>query len=221
VAAGSVAARVQGSPRQPYDVWIEVPVIWPEDWARVERALATQALFSAKLLAGEMPPEIEDVFGDLGLWLFPTWSRDLRMECSCPDWAVPCKHLAATFYVLAEAFDADPFLIFTWRGRTRHDFLEGLRQLRSETVAPDGCQPGAGLSVAEDKPLTECLDAFWDCPADLPALGHRPPAPVPGLVLRQLDRPGITVRGRNLVDLLGPAYEAMAASAERRATTAD
>ena len=41
------------------------------------------------------------------------------MRCSCPDSEVPCKHLAATFYLLAEAFDEDPFLILRWRGRDR------------------------------------------------------------------------------------------------------
>jgi len=221
VAAGSVAARVQGSRRKPYDVWIELPVIWPEDWADVEHALAAQALFSAKLLAGEMPPEIEDVFDDLGLWLFPTWSHDLHMECSCPDWAVPCKHLAATLYVLAEAFDTDPFLIFAWRGRTKDDFLAGLRRARGAAATPGGHE--LALFAAEERPLTESLDTFWGSPADLYAISQPPPAPAtaPDLVLRQLDRPGITVRGRDLVDLLGPAYEAMACAAERRATTAD
>ena len=74
-------------------------------WRGVLRGLAGQALFRAKLLAGEMPHEIEDVFAEAGMPLFPrlaaTWTC-LR----CPDWGVPCKHLAAVCYVLAEEFDA-------------------------------------------------------------------------------------------------------------------
>ncbi len=50
--------------------------------------------------------------------------------CSCPDWENPCKHMAAVYYLLAEAFDADPFLIFAWRGRTKSELLSGLRARR-------------------------------------------------------------------------------------------
>jgi len=218
VAAGSVAARVQGSRRAPYDVWIELPVIWPEQWADIEEALTSQALFSAKLLSGEMPPEIEDVFDDLGLPLFPTWSHELHLECSCPDWAVPCKHLAATFYVLAESFDTDPFLIFAWRGRTRDDLLAGLRRHRGTAAAtPCAGEPRSpALFAAEDQPLADNLDGFWSFYADLAATAQRPRAAAlaSDLVLRQLDQPNITVRGRNLVELLGPAYQAMATAAE-------
>src|SRR6266545_4239439 len=116
VAAGTVSARVQGSRARPYRVSIGLARFGGAEWARVESALAARALYSAKLLAGEMPREIEEVFASCGLSLFPGRAQDLAMSCSCPDWAVPCKHIAATFYLLAEAFDADPFLILAWRG---------------------------------------------------------------------------------------------------------
>src|SRR6266542_987333 len=117
VAAGTASARVQGSRARPYRVSIGLARFAEADWARVESALAARAVYSAKLLAGEMPREIEEVFASCGLSLFPERARDLAMSCSCPDWAVPCKHIAATFYLLAEAFDADPFLILAWRAR--------------------------------------------------------------------------------------------------------
>ena len=99
-------------------------------WTRIEQALASQALFRARLLAGEMPTQIEEVFAAADAPLFPTRSSDLAMSCSCPDWGVPCKHIAATFYLLAEAFDADPFQILHWRGRDRETLLANLRTLR-------------------------------------------------------------------------------------------
>lgn len=176
IAAGSVAARMQGSRRTPYDVWIGLAVIWPEQWADIEDVLTSQALFSAKLLAGEMPPEIEDVFDDLGLPLFPTWSHELNMECSCPDCAVPCKHLAATFYVLAESFDTDPFLIFAWRGRTRDDLLPGC----AGTAAPLQ-QRLARVSRAAPRsspPRTSRSPISWTASgAPLPTWPPRPSAP--------------------------------------------
>ena len=105
--------------------------------AKAEIALSEQALPSAKLLAGEVPPELEEIFADAGAPLFPRSVRDLEQRCSCPDREVPCKHLAATFYLLAEAFDADPFLILRWRGRERGQLLARLRELRSESDPGD------------------------------------------------------------------------------------
>jgi len=130
VTPGKVTASVQGSRPSPYEVAIGLKPFPTRVWTRVEDTLAAQALFSAQLLAGEMPHEIEDVFASAGTPLFPETVADLKMSCSCPDWSVPCKHLAATFYLLAEAFDADPFQILYWRGRDRESLLDRLRVLR-------------------------------------------------------------------------------------------
>ena len=127
LAAGKVTARVQGSRPQPYRVTITVLPLTAAQWREVESRLAAQALFRARLLAGEMPAEIEQVFADGGTPLFPASARDLTMNCNCPDWGVPCKHLAAVCYVLAEAFDDDPFAMLAWRGKGRDDLLAALR----------------------------------------------------------------------------------------------
>ena len=127
LAAGKVAARVQGSRPQPYQVTITVAPLTTAQWNEVESRLAAQALFRARLLAGEMPAEIEQVFADAGTPLFPESARDLTMHCNCPDWGVPCKHVAAVCYVLAEAFDDDPFAMLAWRGKARADLLAALR----------------------------------------------------------------------------------------------
>ena len=131
ITAGAVRAQVQGSRPKPYAVVIGLAPFSELVWAKVEVALSEQALFSAKLLSGEMPPGLDEVFASAGAPLFPQALGDLTMKCSCPDYAVPCKHLAATFYLLAEAFDADPFQILAWRGRGRDDLLARLRKLRS------------------------------------------------------------------------------------------
>src|SRR5262249_29560519 len=111
VAKGEVTARVQGSRPKPYDVTIEVKTLTAGEWDRLVLALSGQALFVAKLLAGEMPQDIEQVFTEAGLSLFPQKSRDLLTDCSCPDWSNPCKHVAAVYYLLGEEFDRDPFLL--------------------------------------------------------------------------------------------------------------
>ena len=140
---GKVTAQVQGSRVRPYDVRIGVLPLTTPQWRRVQDRLASQALFRAKLLAGEMPHEIEAVFADCGTPLFPRSAADLEMHCSCPDWEVPCKHLAAVCYVLAEAFDDDPFALLAWRGKERDELLTALR---------GKTEPAAGSPAAGTRP---------------------------------------------------------------------
>jgi uncharacterized Zn finger protein len=111
---GVLLAKVQGSRYSPYRVRIRGKVLSEHQWRRVEKAMAAQALPLAKLLAGEMPRDIEELFASCKLTLFPRSKRELTATCDCPDWENPCKHVAAAYYILAERFDEDPFLIFAW-----------------------------------------------------------------------------------------------------------
>jgi uncharacterized Zn finger protein len=204
---GRVIARVQGSRPQPYKVSIGVLPLTTSQWRAVEEQLASQALFRAKLLAGEMPAEIEAVFAECGTPLFPRSASDLDMRCSCPDWEVPCKHLAAVCYVLAEAFDNDPFGMLAWRGRTRQDLLAALRR-----GGPQGSAAPAG--VPED-PLEGRLADFWSPGLSLARLRALAAPAVttgsPDLLLRMFEPPPLTVRGKSLRDVLAPAYDRLAA----------
>lgn len=200
-----VVAQVQGSRPEPYRVRIAVKAFSDREWLRIEEALAQQALFAAKLLAGDMPADIEDVFTQLGLRLFPATLRELSMDCSCPDWEVPCKHLAATCYLLAESFDADPFEILAWRGRGRTELLERLRRLRDgglRSPDPVNLEPDTAR-------LDDAIAEFWlpGPPPEQPV--GEPPALRPDALLDQLDPIGISVGGRELADVLRPAYQAL------------
>lgn len=199
-----VIALVQGSRPTPYKTRIAIKAFTNPEWQRIEHALAGKALYAAKLLAGEMPADIETLFASLGLRLFPSSSRELTMDCTCPDWEVPCKHLAATCYLLAESFDNDPFGILAWRGRGREDLLDRLRMLRGATRATES------RAREEAPPLTKCLDTFWQrhTTSNL-NLGDPTAAVRTDAVLDQLDAVPITVRRANLVDLLRPAYLAL------------
>jgi uncharacterized Zn finger protein len=221
VGPGLAAARVQGSRVRPYKVDIAVAALSEKDWRRAEDAMASQAIFLASLLAGEMPRTIEEAFAECRLSLFPARLGDLRTSCSCPDWANPCKHIAAALYILAERFDEDPFLIFTWRGRPKEVLLENLRLLRADPEDA-GAEAGPPPGDEEAPPLEDCLDRFWQAGSELSSLRVRPvAAETPDALLRQLDPPRITVRRRDLVELIGPAYPEMAAGAERRAMGAE
>jgi uncharacterized Zn finger protein len=199
---GRVTGRVQGSRPQPYEVTIEIAAFDEAQWTAVTEALGGQALYRAALLAGEMPHEIVELFAAHELPLFPD---RLDIRCSCPDWGVPCKHGSAVLYVLAEAFDDDPFLVLAWRGRDRDRLLDALRGTPEPLAAIDP------LAVGEE-PLESRLADFYTPAISLSRLRERPSglATPPELLLRALDPPPVRVRHIPLADLLRPAYRALA-----------
>jgi uncharacterized Zn finger protein len=211
VEPGTVTAVVQGSRPTPYRVSIALQVFDDDVWQRVETALAAEALGAAKLLAGELPPHVEDVFAAADAPLFPARVRDLAMRCSCPDAAVPCKHLAAAFYLLAERFDADPFQILLWRGRSRDALLATLRTLRTGTATTAAALPevpvltGAARVLADMTEPDVELERFWYPPVPL---AEPEPAAVAGrdLLLRQLATPPPALGGRDLLAALRGWY---------------
>lgn len=221
IEAGRVQARVQGSRRKPYEVTIRVRPLKPEDWDRVEAAMAEQAIFLAKLLAGEMPQNIEEAFRACGVTLFPAATQEMFTACTCPDWVNPCKHVAATYYILAERFDEDPFLIFTWRGRSKDDLLEHLRALRGAAGPEDGDDEAAPEVLPEPQPVSlphgTDAAAFFRSGVDLSTPRADLHAPeMPDTLLRLVGRSPTFLHRVNLAELLAPAYSVMSREAARR-----
>lgn len=207
---GAVTAAVQGSRARPYQVRIGLPALGKADWAQVIEALAADAWFAAKLLAGEMPPDIEEVFTAAGIALFPASMRELSLDCSCPDWGVPCKHLAAVFYLLAEAFDEDPFLVLAWRGRDQAALLDALAAHRSGGAVADRTE-----EEAPGPALADQLDHFWQRGA--PPAREQIPQMAVDAILDQLPTVELAVRGAELPELLRPVYRALALEVEHDA----
>lgn len=137
VRPGQLLAQVQGSRRTPYLVTVDASPATEAQWASVDAALGARVVFAARLLAGDVPIELESVFDDARVALFPRRWADLRAHCSCPDSANPCKHIAAVLYVFADQLDADPWLLLAWRGRTRDQVLAALGAVGSRPVAAD------------------------------------------------------------------------------------
>jgi uncharacterized Zn finger protein len=215
VRPGVVTSTVQGSRPQPYQVSIGFAVLPEEAWQAVESALESQALYRAQLLAGELPGELEQLFADAGAPLFPASQRELSMRCTCPDVAVPCKHIAATFYLLAERFDDDPFELLLWRGRTRADLLADLAagavHEGTSDGTPDAAEPRGALRVLVDLPdvdVRAALDRFWLPPVPLPPAPPTLDAPV-DLVVRQLPDPPPALGGRDTLEALAALYLAL------------
>ncbi len=144
-----VKALVQGTAAQPYKVSLALDTFTDEQWGFVIEEMSQRAIFTAKLLAGEMPQNIEEAFIASGLSLFPFSKFDIHSRCTCPDPVNPCKHIGAVYYLLAEYFSQDPFILLQLRGRTKQSILEDLRQMRSAGSEADGSESkGANILQA-------------------------------------------------------------------------
>lgn len=194
IAAGRVTAQVQGSSPRPYKVSITVKQLTPAEWQQAKAALQERAAFGAKLLAGEMPQNIEEAFTAAGVSLFPATLKDLETDCSCPDWSNPCKHIAAVYYLLGEEFDRDPFLLFKLRGQTREELTGGLTGVAEEILPPE--------------PLPSTAEEYWLTPEIPPECwGEVAAPPVNAGILKRLGRFPLWRGPSPLDEALAPAYQ--------------
>jgi uncharacterized Zn finger protein len=182
---GRATASVQGSRKDPYAVTIRVKPLSPAQWERVGVELREEARFAAKLLASEMPEDVEEAFARAGVSLFPRGKGELTTECSCPDWSNPCKHIAAVYYLLGEEFDRDPFLVFRLRGLSREGLVALLGSGTATTLRASPVERGRALgAVPGAPPLPADPAAFWTG-GETPASEHvRVPDAAAALVRR-------------------------------------
>ena len=208
IGKGEIKAKVQGSRPSPYAVTIRLKPLAAKQWSAVAKAVSGQAIFASKLLAGEMPHEIEEAFSTAKVSLFPARHSDLETNCSCPDWSNPCKHIAAVYYLLGEEFDRDPFLLFRLRGMERSEFVT----LLGETPAPSE----AGGAAAPPEPLPASPAGFWSAPEPPPdLLGSAPTAPAGAALARRLGKFPFWRGGEDLMEYLETVYARASAHAAR------
>jgi uncharacterized Zn finger protein len=132
VSPGEIQARVHG--RKTYNVTLGLPALASTQWEKALERIRLETRFVASLLAGEMPQGLDETFREAGASLYPRVPKELQTHCDCPDWANPCKHVAAVCYVMAEALDRDPWLLFDLRGKTREDVLAALQATGGEEI---------------------------------------------------------------------------------------
>jgi len=214
---GVVVARVQGSRSKPYKVTIRLLHFNNLQWERIFKVLSGKALFAAQLLSGEMPPDIEEAFAAARINLFPTRAGDMITECSCPDWANPCKHIAAAHYILGNRFDEDPFLLFRLRGRTQEQVLEGIRRYRTSQIQQEESLPERDIPLEEDADEVEestfedpgSLEHFWHMQSALDDFSvsiKSPDIPLP--IFRRLGEPDIA-REESMERMLEDSYNSV------------
>ena len=184
VTRGQVLARLEGGLAMPRTVSIRLAPLSDAEWERVLAAMAAEARYSAQLLSGEMPDGIEAVFDAAGTSLLPRTKEGFSLACSCSEarrGLGPCKHAAAVCFVLGERFDADPFLVFELRGRTRNQISASLRARRTIGALQEAPAPSVPVPSPDDE-TPRVPAGFWTCPggtAELEGLEARVAAPGP------------------------------------------
>jgi hypothetical protein len=197
VDAGMVAAQVQGSRPKPYLVTATLAVPGDEQWGSILDAMRAKMGFVARLLDGEVPADLEQVFADAGISLFPAAWTDIRAKCSCPDWENPCKHIAAVLYVLADRLDSDPWLVLLLLGREKEELLDVLTGAGSNP-------PVAGLEVAPWWPFGPGpVPVDYQAEAATPVYTRLGP---PDAVLDSMEPLVVEVGPSTFVELLRPLY---------------
>jgi len=200
-----------------YNLEIQLQAIPPAAWRGIVERLAANAGWLSRLLLGEVPEDIETAFRAAGYTLLPYRAQDLKGHCSCPDYANPCKHIAGTYYHVAQLIEQDPFLLFQLRGLSRDALHRELvktplgkalsAQLRADDQPPTP-QPRSHRYPPAPMVPGEAVDlhGFWHggtLPQDLP----EPPPAIPALLLRREgDRPAFWTRDNSFIEAMGEIY---------------
>ena len=202
-----VAAKVQGSRVRPYKASITLTPYSKRATEFLTQKLTSKHIYIAQLLSGEMPENLERVFKNAGLSLFPEKYNDLTTTCSCPDYSNPCKHIAAVFYLMAEAFDQDPFLLFTLRGIDKEEFLKKIGYKR-QTAGGDEPQ-------ALPEPLPSDHGTFWGyTPLPDPLFTHTSPV-VHASMAKRLGAIPYWRSSKNFISIMETTYARASLFAEK------
>jgi len=165
-------------------------------WQKVIQKLSQRASFIARLLLNEIPENIETVFAEAGVHLLPNDYKDFKVACNCPDYAVPCKHIAGVCYRLAGQFDNDPFLLFEMRGLAPEKLLHELANSPLGKVLSDakGSAPVELMSVdsfytrpvIKELPQQISLKSFWHGQQPLPkSIEPSQVATIPAMLIKK------------------------------------
>ena len=170
IAHGEVKAAVQGAEQKPFDVSIKFKPAPKTKWKKVADHIGNKAIYTAKLLTGEMPESIEELFEEHGLSLFPSKMDDFTTRCNCDGehGETPCRCVIAVYYLLAEEFDRDPFLFLKLRGLDRQSLIDSIgntaknRKSRQKKVKLEQLIGDfADSNLGEEKDLSSDVNVFW------------------------------------------------------------
>lgn len=200
LSSGIVTSTVQGSKKTHYKVSIRLEPLADAAWRMVMTNMTKKAVYAVELLQDIMPQDVEETFTAAEESLFPSRLEDLESSCDCPDWSNPCKHIAATYYILAQHFDLDPFLIFVWRGRMKTQILEFLRNHWRQGKARNG--------RSRQEIALEDYQTYWSGTNETAHLTPLDPfsKSVPDSAIRKLGPAPVQLDEKEVGEILGDAY---------------
>jgi uncharacterized Zn finger protein len=201
---GKVEAKLRGNVnayfgvyKEPtYKVSVQMVHLTEAQWKKIIQTLTQRASFIARLLLNEIPENIETVFADAGVHLLPKSYKDFKVSCDCPDYAVPCKHIAGVCYRLAGQLDQDPFLLFEMRGLASEKLLRQLAESPLGKVLSDAKSTAIAELVPVDSfytrpisiklPKDISLKSFWHGQQPLPkSIEPSTPATIPAMLIKK------------------------------------
>jgi len=130
---GRVVAKVQGSRSKPYEVEIKIDTLDNKKWEQVT-ALCNHRIDSLEqLIEGKFPKELEVLFTERKYGMFPS-PKEIHFDCSCPDWASMCKHVAAVLYGVGARLDVNPMLFFELRALDGQELVRKSMEQKLESM---------------------------------------------------------------------------------------
>lgn len=226
---GKVEAKLRGNInpyfgvyKEPtYKVSVQMTHLSAAQWQKIIQKLTQRASFIARLLLNEIPENIENVFADLGVHLLPNDYRDFKVACDCPDYEVPCKHIAGVCYRLAGQLDQDPFLLFEMRGLAPEKLLQELANSPLGKVLSDAkssatveLAPAASFytrPVLAELPQEISLKGFWHGQHALPkSIEPSQAATIPAMLIKKGgDFPSFWQKQNSFIEVMEDFYVRM------------
>jgi uncharacterized Zn finger protein len=158
---GMVRALVMGSSL--YQIEISITAVPDSHWKSLAKECTGSIASLVELLQGKLSKAVMERICQPKTGLFPT-PKDIQLDCSCPDWATMCKHVAAALYGVGARLDAQPELLFTLRQVDANDLVTQAAELSVKTKKT----PARG-KVLDDSQLADVFGIEMDSPEDLPA----------------------------------------------------
>ncbi len=209
VQVGTVTARVHEPDGTVCAVRLGMTTFSDDVWDRVIRMVAGSISYSAHLLNGDVPRDVEDLFRSAGVGLFPERRAEVDAECDCPEWSAACNHVAAVLVLLGDQMDEDPFLLLRLRGRAHEQVMASLRAVRAMLAqSPDAASGGRGpaTGAGSEESLEARLADFWEMGAELDGMQIRVRPPEVDLEVIKLLGVPTFANDAELMDRLARVY---------------
>lgn len=219
VGKGAIKAKLDRGTGKPVFVKIRLAPLSGPAWDKALDVMAGQAGYAARILSGQMPEAIGEVFKNGGEGLFPESPGQFDSSCSCGEASDLCRHIACAHILFAGRLAEDPFLIFKFRGQTREEIAEALKSKRALLPREDlKAFPESRDSCPKIPPLDRCLDNFWLPGGSLESLAERLAREIPEEpdLVKKYGNLSIPIGGRDLAVRLSEIHDAARRAAARR-----